>query len=112
MEKLNIFEIGETKDGVATNPAGFSARVNKFTEKGNVVFLYYPPGTRNELHSHDDLETIYYIAQGEGEITIGNETEQVKRGDVLFTPLNTQHQVVNTGKETLIILEVTFKHSP
>jgi len=111
MEKLNIFEVGETKDGVVANPAGFLIRVNKFTEKGNIVFLYYPPGTRNELHSHDDLETIYYIAQGEGKVTIGNETVQVREGDVLFTPLNTNHQVVNSGKETLIILEATFKHS-
>jgi len=110
MEKLNIFEVGETKDGVTATPAGFLMRVNRFTEKGNVVFLYYPPGTRNELHSHNDFETIYYIVQGEGKVTIGDETEQVKKGDVLFTPLNTNHQVVNSGKETLIILEVTFKH--
>jgi len=110
MEKLNIFEVGETKEGVSTTPAGFSIRVNKFTEKGNVVFLYYPPGTKNELHSHDDIETVYYIVQGEGKVTIGDETEHVKKGDVLFTPLKTKHQVVITGKETLIILEVTFKH--
>ncbi|MCD6325890.1 cupin domain-containing protein, partial [Candidatus Bathyarchaeota archaeon] len=102
MEKLNIFEVGETKEGVSTTPAGFSIRVNKFTEKGNVVFLYYPPGTKNELHSHDDIETVYYIVQGEGKVTIGDETEHVKKGEVLFTPLKTKHQVVNAGKETLI----------
>jgi mannose-6-phosphate isomerase-like protein (cupin superfamily) len=108
LEKLNIFEVEETGEGVVKTPAGFSIRINRFTEKGNVVFLYYPPGTRNELHAHDDLEAIFYIVRGEGEITIGNKTEKAKEGDILFTPLNTPHQVVNSGKETLIILEVTF----
>jgi len=83
--------------------------VNKFTERGNVVFLYYPPGSRNELHSHGDLESIYYIAGGEGLVTIGEEKMLLRAGDVVFTPRNTKHQVVNSGKEMLIIFEVAIK---
>ena len=84
-------------------------RTNKFTDKGNVVFIYYPPGVRNELHSHEDFETVYYIVEGEGLVTIGEEKELLKKGDLVFTPRKTKHQVVNQGKETLIILEVTFR---
>ncbi|RLI34341.1 hypothetical protein DRO55_06620 [Candidatus Bathyarchaeota archaeon] len=110
MERVNIFEVGRTKEGVIENPAGFFMKVNKFTEKGNVVFIYYPPGTGNELHSHEDLETVYYIVKGKGLVTIGDETELLKEGDVVFTPRNVKHQVVNDGDEELIILEVTFKY--
>jgi len=109
LKKVNIFQVGETKEGVIVNPAGFLMRINRFTDKGNVVFLYYPPGTKNELHAHEDMETIYYIVEGEGLVTIGEEKELLKQGDVVFTPRRTKHQVVNQGKETLIIYEVTFK---
>jgi mannose-6-phosphate isomerase-like protein (cupin superfamily) len=108
LKKANIFQVGKTKDGVITNPAGFLTCTNTFTDKGNVVFLYYPPGTRNELHSHENFETIYYIVEGESLVTIGEEKELLKKGDVVFTPRKTKHQVVNQGKETLTILEVTF----
>ena len=110
MKKLNIFQVGETKEGTITNPAGFFLRTNIFTEKGNVVFIYYPPGTKNKLHRHEDLETIYYIVEGEGLVTIGEERELLKKGDLVFTPRKTEHQVVNQGKKQLIMLEVTFKH--
>ncbi len=109
LEKINIFEVAETKEETVSNPLGFFMCANRFTERGDVVFLYYPPGTRNDLHSHDDRETIYYIAKGEGLVTVGDEKQRLSKGDVVFMPLKTTHQVVNQGKETLIILEVVFR---
>lgn len=111
MYKVNIFEVQKTKEGVSISPAGYSMRANRFTDKGSVVFLYYPPGTKNQLHSHTDIETVYYVVQGAGQITIGEEIFHAKKGDVFFTPLNTNHQVVSQGEETLIILEVTYKQA-
>jgi len=84
--------------------------VNKFSERENVAFLYYPEGTRNEIHSHNNLESIYYIEyilyRTGGLVTVGEEKELVKTGDTVFIPQNTKHQVVNAGKELLVIFEV------
>lgn len=110
LKKANIFQIEQTKEDVLFNPAGFYTFRSRFTEKFNAVFLYYPPGIKNNLHSHEDLETIYFIANGEGWVTGGEEQELLKKGDLVYIPKNTKHQVANRGEGSLVILEVTLQY--
>jgi mannose-6-phosphate isomerase-like protein (cupin superfamily) len=110
LKKTNILQIEQTKEGVLFNPAGFYTFRSRFTEKFNAVFLYYPPGIKNNPHSHEDLETIYFIVEGEGWVTVGEEQELLKKGDLVFIPKNTKHQVANRGKGSLALLEVTLQY--
>ena len=64
------------------------------------------PKKRLEPHSHEDHEQIYYILEGEGLLTVGDDTRRVKRGDAIYIPPNTIHGFYNDTNEPCIILMV------
>jgi mannose-6-phosphate isomerase-like protein (cupin superfamily) len=63
------------------------------------------PGTTNEMHVHYDQEQVYFVTQGGGIITVGDEEGEVKAGDVVFLPANIPHGFVNnTDKQTILLM--------
>lgn len=56
------------------------------------------------LHHHIESEELYYIIQGEGEMTLGNELLQVKTGDTVCILPGVKHNIKNTGIDDLKIL--------
>lgn len=63
-----------------------------------------PAGFTTFLHKHNTSEEIYYIVEGSGLMSLGNEKFEVKRGDSICIPPGTPHQIKNTGKSPLRIL--------
>jgi len=62
-------------------------------------------------HDHDEDET-FLILSGKGEITVNDEREIVEKGDVIFLPRNTRHQIENkSGAVPLEFLSI-FWGSP
>ena len=57
-------------------------------------------GGVQRAHSHEP-EQMYYILEGEGAMTVGEETEKVGAGDCIFIPSNTSHGLENTGPTIL-----------
>lgn len=56
-----------------------------------------PPGNGHLCaHRHVQAE-IYYIIEGEGEVTIDGVKHQVTKGSSIFIPSNAEHATVNTG---------------
>jgi mannose-6-phosphate isomerase-like protein (cupin superfamily) len=55
-------------------------------------------------HSHKDVEEVLYILDGEGEAWVDGEIGKFKKGDSVFFPANSKHQVRNTGNCDLITL--------
>jgi len=58
-----------------------------------------PEGIQN-IHSHDP-EQMYYILEGTGKMTVGNDTREVKKGDCIFIHDNLAHGLKNTGRTFL-----------
>jgi mannose-6-phosphate isomerase-like protein (cupin superfamily) len=59
------------------------------------------------LESHrDPMEEIYFIQEGEGEMTVDEETRAVKPGDAIWIPTGASHALLNTGKREIVILVV------
>lgn len=75
-----------------------------------VFFTVVEPGKASPLHKHDDTEQIYYVVDGEGELTI--ETEEgpllvnIKPGDVVRMPVGTMHRARCLGDQNLRYLVV------
>ena len=63
-----------------------------------------PVGSATLLHLHKRSEEIYYILDGEGVMTLGNERFEVKPGDSILISPETPHQIQNTGKIALRFL--------
>ena len=65
----------------------------------------YEPGQGTRTHFHTDQEEIYYIIEGSGSITIGDETTDVTAGDFVYSPADTPHSIA-TGEERMVMFFV------
>ena len=55
------------------------------------------PGVAIEPHEHEDVEEVYYVLQGQGEMRIGEEERSVSQGDAIYLPPQKTHTLRNTG---------------
>ncbi|MDR2904009.1 MAG: cupin domain-containing protein [Clostridiales bacterium] len=55
-------------------------------------------------HSHTDVEEVLFILKGEGQAWVDGEIGRFKKGDAVFFPANSKHQVKNTGDFDLVAL--------
>lgn len=63
-----------------------------------------PPGTRTVLHQHAVTEELYHVTQGQGLMTLGEESFAVVVGDTVLIAPGTPHCIEATGSEPLKIL--------
>jgi mannose-6-phosphate isomerase-like protein (cupin superfamily) len=67
------------------------------------------PGRKMRVHKHLYNDEVIFIHRGEGTLTLGNESIQVKTGTVAFVPRGNWHGLDNTGQEKL---EMVFQYTP
>lgn len=53
----------------------------------------------SDYHSHGDIEQLYYILKGRGQVLIGEEKRDVQEGDVVYFPATVPHQAFNDGDD-------------
>jgi len=84
----------------------------KDTEGSEVFLTTIEPKKFAPRHIHDDNEQLYYVMEGEGLITyqLLNETTdrqvKIKADQVVFIPLQTEHQIICLGEKPLIYLTI------
>ena len=61
------------------------------------------PGRETLLHRHHVAEELYHIAQGQGSMSLGDETFAVAVGDTVCIPPGVAHKIRNTGADELKI---------
>ncbi len=74
--------------------------------KFTVGYAILYPGCRTNGHTHDDVEEIYHIVRGSGNMTIGDSTFEIKQGDTFVVPLHKFHSTENTGNTPIEIFWV------
>jgi len=65
-----------------------------------------PPGCAVTAHHHREIEEIYYVVSGSGQMTVGDETREVNAGDAVYIPLGHRHTLRNTGSEPIRLILV------
>jgi mannose-6-phosphate isomerase-like protein (cupin superfamily) len=63
-----------------------------------------PPGASTEAHYHRASEEIYLFTAGAGRMVLGGEQAAVRAGDCVVIAPGTEHQLVNDGREPLVLL--------
>ena len=63
-------------------------------------------------HSHDDLEEIYIILEGIGKMVVGESTNTVFAGDVIYIPPRNIHFLVNEVGGKVRSLTITCRARP
>ena len=64
------------------------------------------PGQTVTPHHHREIEEIYYIVEGRGVMTVGDEQQEVAAGDAVYVPRGHRHTLSNTGAEPIKLLLV------
>jgi mannose-6-phosphate isomerase-like protein (cupin superfamily) len=62
----------------------------------SITLVEMEAGGKQHIHHHQP-EQMYYILQGRGQMTVGDETQPVGPGDCIFIPTDTPHGLVNDG---------------
>ncbi len=78
----------------------------------NIAAVYdtsLAPGESIRSHYHTGFEEIYYILSGYGVMTIGQEKQEISRGDVVYISANAPHTLINTAEVPLRFITVTVR---
>jgi len=62
------------------------------------------PGGATMEHYHRVTEELYYVVEGTGRLTVGDDEREVDVGDCAVIPPGERHTIVNTGDGPLRIL--------
>ena len=62
------------------------------------------PGQVQPVHNHADQDKFYYVIEGKGHFTIGEEVAEVDSGNVVWAQAGIPHGVENRGNDRLTIL--------
>ncbi len=65
-------------------------------------------GHRLSLQKHSKRAEKWIIVGGIGEVTLGKKQIPVERGSVVDIPVEEIHRIQNTGRESLVFIEVQF----
>lgn len=81
------------------------------TEASILVEQTFPRGGTTNLHFHEQGDELFYVVSGRGNATLGDLTDEIGPGDVIFIPRNAVHRIENlTRNEPLRV--VFFMDSP
>ena len=62
------------------------------------------PGQSQRPHTHTDQDKFYFVIEGLGEFTVGEQTQEEGAGSVIWAAAGVHHGVTNTGDQPLVLL--------
>jgi mannose-6-phosphate isomerase-like protein (cupin superfamily) len=66
----------------------------------SITWVEVEPGGEQKPHSHVPQQ-VYVITRGIGRMRVGDEERDVREGQMVFIPPETEHGIVNTGETVL-----------
>jgi quercetin dioxygenase-like cupin family protein len=62
------------------------------------------PGQTQSVHAHGEQDKFYFVVEGQGDFTVGGETQRCGPGLTIWAPAGIDHGVTNAGAERLVVL--------
>ena len=69
------------------------------------------PGQQQKVHAHEDSDKVYYVLEGAGRFTVGDEERNLPQGHAVIAHAGEPHGVRNETQENLVVL-VTMAPRP
>lgn len=69
------------------------------------------PAQSQKVHAHEDSDKIYYVLEGTGTFTVGEEHEALGPGHAVIARAGEEHGVHNATEENVVLL-VTMAPRP
>ena len=73
------------------------------TNNFELVVVKWPPQNKGAVVTHSEKEQSFFILKGHGEVTVGDETEKVVPGNLVFVPRNTPHTTESFDEELVYL---------
>jgi mannose-6-phosphate isomerase-like protein (cupin superfamily) len=73
--------------------------------------IIYPKGYLSRHVPNLDCEEVQYVVSGNGKMSVGDVTYDVKPGSLVYAPPNTFHDIKNTSEDELMELVIYEAHS-
>lgn len=69
------------------------------------------PGQAQKVHAHEGSDKVYYVLEGTGRFTVGDEERDLGAGEAVIARAGEPHGVRNASEENLVLL-VTMAPPP
>lgn len=66
----------------------------------------FEPGQEHKLHTHAGQDKLYFVLQGEGDVTVGSQQARIRPGDLVLAPSGEEHSLINPGPGRLVVMVV------
>jgi quercetin dioxygenase-like cupin family protein len=77
-------------------------------ELGVFGVTYFPPGSRHEIHRHENAEEVEHLIAGEGVARVGDDDVVMREGDTVFVPRNDYHGFRNTSETETAVMAWSY----
>jgi quercetin dioxygenase-like cupin family protein len=92
------------QDHVGSQPAKFYKTTLWQGDHAMVGLNCLESGQTQNLHAHDGADKFYFVLEGSGLFTVGDEEADAGVGSLIIAPSGIPHGVTNNGHERLSIL--------
>jgi mannose-6-phosphate isomerase-like protein (cupin superfamily) len=77
-------------------------------ETDKIVFNTYflEPRQLLRLHMHPASDELFYIVEGQGQFTVGDDQVMVSSGSAIYGPTGVPHGLVNSSKSPIVMISV------
>ncbi len=88
-------------------------RKNSLFDSPNLFYDTYCllPDQSQKVHAHEGSDKVYYVLEGTGHFTIGEEKQDLTQGQAVIARAGEPHGVRNASNENLVLL-VTMAPPP
>jgi mannose-6-phosphate isomerase-like protein (cupin superfamily) len=66
----------------------------------------FEPGQAHALHSHEGMDKLYYVLEGDGIFLLDGRQLSMRAGDLMVAPEGVPHGIRNAGTGRLLVLAV------
>ena len=66
----------------------------------------FEPGQAHELHTHAGQDKLYYVLEGQGDVTVGEKQSRIGAGDLALARSGEKHALRNPGPGRLVVMVV------
>ena len=74
------------------------------TDDIDTELLCYEPGQGTPLHHHIDEDEVYYVLEGRGAFTVGEESFRCQPKGLYLIPKMVKHAIENDADERLVMI--------
>jgi len=71
------------------------------TKRTEIGLETWRAGLVGPRHKHEQKEQVFFVTAGSGHVSVGDETREVRKGDMVYVPAGVEHQTTASPDEDL-----------